>query len=30
VMLWPRGPLQFDSSWAPGKSVRLGEAMAQR
>jgi phosphatidylserine decarboxylase len=30
VMLWPRGPLQFESSWSPGKAVRLGEAMAQR
>lgn len=30
VMLWPRGPLQFDASWAPGKAVRLGAPMAQR
>ena len=28
VMLFPRGPLQFDARWAPGGSVRLGEAMA--
>jgi phosphatidylserine decarboxylase len=30
VLLWPRGPLAFDPSWAPGKPVRLGEAMARR
>jgi phosphatidylserine decarboxylase len=30
VMLFPRGPLGFNPAWAPGRSVRLGEAMAQR
>ncbi|HEY3048294.1 MAG TPA: archaetidylserine decarboxylase [Polaromonas sp.] len=28
VMLFPRGPLHFNPDWAPGRSVRLGEAMA--
>ena len=28
VMLFPRGPLAFTDSWAPGRSVRFGEAMA--
>ncbi len=28
VMLFPNGPLQFASGWAPGRAVRLGEAMA--
>ena len=28
VMLFPKGPLQFNPDWAPGRSVRLGEAMA--
>lgn len=28
VMLFPQGPLQFHARWAPGGSVRLGEAMA--
>ena len=30
VMLFPRGPLTFNSAWTPGRAVRLGEAMAQR
>ena len=30
VMLFPAGPLRFNPSWAPAKSVRLGEAMAHR
>jgi len=30
VLLWPRGPLQFDKGWAPGRAIRLGEAMARR
>ncbi len=30
VMLFPKGPLQFNSSWQPAKAIRLGEAMAQR
>jgi phosphatidylserine decarboxylase len=28
VMLFPKGPLSFNPAWAPGSSVRLGEAMA--
>ncbi len=28
VMLFPRGPLTFTKGWAPGRSVRFGEAMA--
>jgi phosphatidylserine decarboxylase len=28
VMLFPRGPLQFNPAWQPGAPVRLGEAMA--
>ena len=28
VMLFPQGPLHFNPDWAPGRSVRLGEAMA--
>jgi phosphatidylserine decarboxylase len=30
VMLFPKGPLQFNASWQPAKAIRLGEAMAQR
>jgi phosphatidylserine decarboxylase len=34
VMLFPKasadGPLAFNSEWAPGRSIRLGEVMAQR
>jgi phosphatidylserine decarboxylase len=30
VMLFPRGPLQFNPAWAPGRAIRMGEAMAQR
>lgn len=30
VMLFPAGPLQFNSGWAPGEAIRLGEAMADR
>jgi phosphatidylserine decarboxylase len=29
VMLFPRPPLDFNANWAPGASVRLGEAMAR-
>ena len=29
VMLFPKGPLQFNQAWAPGRAVRLGEAMGQ-
>ena len=28
VMLFPKGPLQFNPAWSPGGAVRLGEAMA--
>ncbi|WP_426146971.1 archaetidylserine decarboxylase [Polaromonas sp. DSR2-3-2] len=28
VLLFPKGPLQFNPDWAPGRAVRLGEAMA--
>ena len=28
VMLFPKGPLRFNHDWAPGRAVRLGEAMA--
>ena len=28
VMLFPKGPLQFNRDWAPGRAIRLGEAMA--
>jgi phosphatidylserine decarboxylase len=28
VMLFPKGPLQFNPEWVSGRSVRLGEAMA--
>ena len=30
VMLFPRGPLKFNATWAPGGAVRMGEAMAER
>ena len=29
VLLFPPGPLQFDSAWAPGGAIRMGEAMAR-
>ena len=28
VLLFPKGPLRFNPGWAPGRAVRLGEAMA--
>ena len=28
VMLWPKGPVTFNAAWAPGKTIRLGKAMA--
>jgi phosphatidylserine decarboxylase len=28
VMLFPQGPLKFDTSWQPARAIRLGEAMA--
>ena len=30
VLLFPPGPLQFNPAWVAGRSVRLGEAMADR
>lgn len=30
VMLFPRGPLQFNPRWQPGGAIRMGEAMASR
>jgi len=30
VMLFPKGPLQFNAAWQPGGAIRLGEVMAQR
>ena len=30
VMLFPRGPLQFNPQWAPTRAIALGEAMAER
>lgn len=30
VMLFPKGPLQFNPTWVPAGSIRLGEAMADR
>lgn len=29
VMVWPPGPLRFNAQWAPGRPIRLGEAMAE-
>ena len=28
VMLFPKGPLQFNKAWQPGGAIRLGEVMA--
>ena len=28
VLLFPEGPLRFNAEWTPGRSIRLGEAMA--
>jgi phosphatidylserine decarboxylase len=30
VLLFPPGPLRFNSAWAPGAAVRMGQAMADR
>ena len=30
VMLFPEGPLQFNSAWQPGGAIRMGEPMASR
>ena len=29
VLLFPKGPFQFNTEWAPARPVRLGETMAQ-
>ncbi|MBI2733439.1 MAG: phosphatidylserine decarboxylase [Aquabacterium sp.] len=29
VMLFPKGPLSFNPTWAAGKPIRMGESMAQ-
>ena len=29
VLLFPKGPLQFNPVWSPGGAIRLGESMAQ-
>lgn len=29
VLLWPHGTLKFNPDWAPGRSVRMGEAMGK-
>jgi phosphatidylserine decarboxylase len=28
VLLFPAGPLKFNPAWAPGRPIRMGEAMA--
>jgi phosphatidylserine decarboxylase len=28
VLLWPQGPVRFNADWAPARSIRLGEKMA--
>jgi phosphatidylserine decarboxylase len=30
VMLFPKGPMQWNAAWAPGGVIRMGEVMAQR
>ena len=30
VLLLPRGPLEWNAAWAPGRPIRMGEAMARR
>ncbi len=30
VLLFPKGPLRFNSTWAPGGAIRMGEVMAHR
>ena len=30
VMLFPKGPLQFNPDWAPARTIRMGEPMASR
>ena len=30
VLLFPEGPLHFNSAWAPGRAIRMGEVMGHR
>jgi len=30
VMLFPPGPLRWNTGWAPGGAIRMGQAMAER
>ena len=30
VLLFPKGPLQFNPNWAPGRAIRMGEVMGRR
>jgi phosphatidylserine decarboxylase len=30
VMLFPKGPLQFNAAWQAGGAIRLGQRMADR
>lgn len=30
VMLWPAGPMAWPAAWCAGRSIRMGECMAQR
>jgi len=30
VLLFPKGPLQFNPAWSPARAIRLGEAMASQ
>ena len=29
VLLWPRGTLRFNPDWAPGRAIRMGEALGK-
>jgi phosphatidylserine decarboxylase len=30
VLLFPKGPVQFNPAWAPGRAIRMGEVMGHR
>jgi phosphatidylserine decarboxylase len=30
VLLFPKGPLKFNAAWTPGRTIRMGELMANR
>ena len=30
VLLFPKGPLQFNPAWSPGRAIQLGEVMASQ